>query len=57
MSDTMTLKEVGQYLGFHEMTLYRWCKVGKIPPLKKVGGRWKCSRAELDAWFFVEVSK
>jgi len=57
MSDIMTLQQVGRYLGFHEMTLYRWCKAGKIPPLKKVGGRWRCSKAELEAWFFTKEAK
>lgn len=52
MSDEMMgVPELAKYLGFHEMTMYRMLKRGVISPMKKVGGRWRARKSDIDAWF------
>ena len=57
MSRLLTLQEIAAYLQLHEMTLYRLAKAGKIPPMKKVGGRWRCDQSELESWFSAKEAK
>ncbi len=45
----MDVEEVAQYLNLHLMTVYRMLQSGVLPA-KKVGGRWRINRQELDAW-------
>lgn len=42
-------KELGTYLGVHEMTVYRWLKKGIVPGTR-IGGRWKISKELIDRW-------
>lgn len=57
MTPTMTPQEIAEYLNFHLMTIYRLAKRGLIPPMKKVGGRWRCEKSALEAWFLGQGSK
>ncbi len=45
----MDVEEVAQYLNLHLMTVYRMLQSGVIPG-RKVGGRWRINRQELEAW-------
>ncbi len=45
----MTIKEVSDYLKVTERTIYRLAGVKKIPSFK-VGGSWRFSKADIDAW-------
>lgn len=45
----MTLKEVAQYLKLAESTVYKLVQNGTLPA-RKVGGTWRFSRQQLDAW-------
>jgi len=47
--DILTIKEVAEYLKVTERTLYRLAQEGRIPAFK-VGGSWRCRRADIDAW-------
>ena len=45
----LNIKEVAQYTGIAESTLYKWKTQGKIPH-KKLGGSLKFDLGELDEW-------
>lgn len=45
----MDVEEVAHYLNLHLMTVYRMLQSG-ILPARKVGGRWRISKRELDEW-------
>ncbi|MCS7263765.1 MAG: response regulator [Armatimonadetes bacterium] len=45
----MDVEEVAQYLNLHLMTVYRMLQSGVLPA-RKVGGRWRISKQELDSW-------
>jgi excisionase family DNA binding protein len=47
--DIMTAIEAANYLQRDLRTIYRWCRVGMMPGTKVVG-RWRFSKAEIDAW-------
>lgn len=46
----MDVEEVAQYLNLHLMTVYRMLQSGMLPA-RKVGGRWRINRQELEKWF------
>ncbi len=48
-TDILTIKEVSEYLKLVEKTAYRLAAEGKIPAFK-VGGAWRCRKAEIDRW-------
>lgn len=48
-SGIMTIGEVADYLKVTERTIYRLAAAKKIPAFK-VGGSWRFSRADIDAW-------
>lgn len=48
-SEILTLDEVAAYLKAGKRTIYRLAAARKIPAFK-VGGTWRFSRAEIDAW-------
>ena len=48
-SEILTLEEVAAYLMAGKRTIYRLAAARKIPAFK-VGGTWRFSRAEIDAW-------
>ena len=39
-------EEVAEYFGVGKITVYRWCKEGRIPCLK-IGKHWRVRREEL----------
>jgi nitrogen PTS system EIIA component len=47
--DLMGVKEAAGYLGIAPVTVYRLSERGKLPA-RKVGGKWKFIRDELDRW-------
>ncbi len=50
MNETLTPVEAGLYLNLHVRTIHRLAKNGLIPG-RKLGGRWRFSKAALDEWF------
>ena len=47
--EILTVKQVADYLKVTERTIYRLAAAKKIPAFK-VGGSWRFSRADIDAW-------
>jgi excisionase family DNA binding protein len=47
--EILTLKEVAEYLKVTDRTIYRLAGAKRIPAFK-VGGTWRFSRADNDAW-------
>ncbi len=45
----MTIAEVAQYLGLHELTVRRLAREGAIPALK-LGRQWRIKRDLLEKW-------
>jgi excisionase family DNA binding protein len=45
----MTIAEVSQYLGLHELTVRRLAREGAIPALK-LGRQWRIKRDLLEKW-------
>jgi excisionase family DNA binding protein len=45
----LTIKQVAEYLKVTERTIYRLAAAKQIPAFK-VGGTWRFSRADIDAW-------
>jgi PTS system nitrogen regulatory IIA component len=45
----MTIAEVSQYLGLHELTVRRLARDGSIPALK-LGRQWRIKRDLLEKW-------
>lgn len=43
------VKDVAEYLKVTERTIYRLAAAKKIPAFK-VGGSWRFSRSDIDAW-------
>ena len=48
-TDILMIKEVAEYLKVTERTIYRLAAAKKIPA-SKVGGSWRFSRADIEAW-------
>lgn len=48
-SGILTIREVADYLKVTERTIYRLAAARKIPAFK-VGGGWRFSVADIDAW-------
>lgn len=47
--EILTIKQVAAYLKVTERTIYRLAGAKKIPAFK-VGGTWRFSKADIDAW-------
>ena len=47
--EILTIKQVADYLKVTERTIYRLAAAKKIPAFK-VGGTWRFSLADIDAW-------
>ena len=47
--EILTIKQVATYLKVTERTIYRLAGAKKIPAFK-VGGTWRFSKADIDAW-------
>jgi excisionase family DNA binding protein len=48
-TDILLIKDVAEYLEVNERTIYRLAAAKKIPAFK-VGGSWRFSRADINAW-------
>lgn len=54
--ETMTMKELAEYLKIAEKTAYRFAAEGKIPGFK-IGSAWRFKRSEIDKWCFRSNNK
>ncbi len=45
--DLLSVEEVAEYLGVGQVTIYRWCREGRLPCLK-IGKSWRIRRAVLE---------
>jgi excisionase family DNA binding protein len=54
-TDILLIKDVAEYLKVTERTIYRLAAAKKIPAFK-VGGSWRFSRADIDAWIKAQTS-
>jgi excisionase family DNA binding protein len=45
--ELLTVDEVAEYLGVGPVTIYRWCREGRLPGIK-VGKEWRIRRAALE---------
>ena len=43
-------KDIAEYLGIKQDTLYKWIDRGKGVPAHKVGKLWKFKKSEMDDW-------
>jgi excisionase family DNA binding protein len=48
-SEILTIRQVADYLKVTERTIYRLAGAKKIPAFK-VGGTWRFSKVDIDAW-------
>jgi excisionase family DNA binding protein len=48
-SGMLTIAELSDVLGFHEVTLRNWVRAGKLPAVR-IAGQWKFDPVELAAW-------
>lgn len=53
--EIMTLTEVADYLKVAERTLYRLAASKKIPAFK-VGGAWRFTKSDIEAWIRSQVA-
>jgi excisionase family DNA binding protein len=56
MNEILTPVEVGLYLNIHVRTIYRLAKKGMVP-VRKVGGRWRFSKAVLEEWLLEDSAQ
>jgi len=54
-TDILLIKDVAEYLEVNERTIYRLAAAKKIPAFK-VGGSWRFSRADINAWIKAQTS-
>lgn len=45
----LTITEISDLLGFHEVTLRNWVRAGKLPAVR-IAGQWRFDPAELAGW-------
>ena len=45
--DLLSVEDVAGYLGVGDVTVYRWCREGRLPCLK-IGKSWRIRRAALE---------
>jgi excisionase family DNA binding protein len=45
----LTIAQVSELLGFHEVTLRNWVRAGKLPAVR-IAGQWRFDPAELAGW-------
>jgi excisionase family DNA binding protein len=45
----LTIAEVSDLLGFHQVTLRNWVRAGKLPAVR-IAGQWRFDPAELAGW-------
>ena len=56
VDEILTLKEVAAYLKLAEKTAYRLVSEGRLPGFK-VGGSWRFTREDLEAWIEKQKDK
>ena len=49
MEKMLNIRELADYLGFSEITVYRKAASGELPGLK-IGRSWRFPREEIDRW-------
>jgi excisionase family DNA binding protein len=49
MAQIMTTKEMAEYLRFHQITICRLSKEGKIPSIR-IGKVWRFDKEVIDQW-------
>ena len=54
-TDILMIKDVAEYLKVTERTIYRLAAAKKIPAFK-VGGSWRFSKADIEAWIKQQTS-
>ncbi|MFY7917067.1 MAG: methylation-associated defense system helix-turn-helix domain-containing protein MAD1 [Rubrivivax sp.] len=54
-TDILMIRDVAEYLKVTERTIYRLAAAKKIPAFK-VGGSWRFSRTDIDAWIRQQTS-
>jgi len=54
-TDILMIKDVAEYLKVTERTIYRLAAAKKIPAFK-VGGSWRFSRGDIDAWIAAQTA-
>lgn len=54
-TDILMIKDVAEYLKVTERTIYRLAAAKKSPGFK-VGGSWRFSRANIDAWIATQTA-
>lgn len=47
--DYLSVAEMAQEFGIHEMTFYRMIRDKKLPAFK-IGSQWRIRRSDLEAW-------
>jgi excisionase family DNA binding protein len=50
VSELLTARQVGAYLGFAPATIVDWYEAGKLPFGYKLGGRLRFRLSDLEAW-------
>ena len=48
-SGLLTIADVSELLGFHQVTLRDWARAGRLPALR-IAGQWRFDPVELAAW-------
>lgn len=48
MQQTLTVEEVSFFLKVSRLTIWKWCKNGKLPAFK-LGGEWRIRRDDLES--------
>lgn len=54
--EIVSIKGVAEYLGIHEITVYKLANEGKLPGFK-VGGQWRFKKDALEQWIADEMHK
>jgi len=47
--EILTIREIAEYLKVTERTIYRLASAKQVPAFK-IGGSWRFSRQDIDAW-------
>lgn len=52
----LNVKEIAEFMGMHERTIYRLVNKGKMPGFK-LGGKWVFDSNKIDTWITQETDK
>jgi len=56
MPEIMTTKEIAKYLKFHEITVLKYAREGKIPATR-IGRVWRFDKEVIDKWISGDQKK